>query len=206
MRAWARRAEWLALVILAVAAVAASMVWRQPNAFEGQPLVPPRQAPAFTLVDQHGRPFSSEQLRGKVTAVFFGYTYCPDVCPATVAMFARARQELARTSEADSVRFVFVSVDPERDTPERLARYLEPAGPDVIGLTGTPAQVEQVVAAWGVTAEKVPVSGGVPGAYTVAHTASVLLVDRSGRIRVQLPFGSTAEQLVHDIRQLLTEG
>ena len=205
MRVAARRVEWLAMGLVAVGAVAASMVWRPPSRFEGEPVVPPRPAPAFTLTDQQGRPFSSDRLAGRVAAVFFGYTYCPDVCPATVAMFARARQELAGLPGADAVRFVFISVDPERDTPERLARYLQPAGPGVIGLTGTPDQIRAVVAAWGITAEKVPLSADDPTAYAVVHTASVLLLDRAGRVRVRLPFGSTAEQLVHDIRQLLAE-
>lgn len=193
----------MAVGVLAVAAAVWSMVWRPANPFKGQPLDPAQVAPAFTLVDQYGRPFSSEALRGNVVAIFFGYTHCPDVCPATLSIFAQARRELAAIRASEAVRFVFVSVDPERDTPERIRRYLERVDPGIIGLTGAPEEVRRVLDAWGITAEKVPLSPDSPGAYTIAHTASVLLLDRDGRIRVRLPFGSSAADLVHDVQELL---
>ena len=202
---WVRRlrAELLGIGVLAVAAAVWSVVGRPANSFKGQPLEPTRAAPAFTLVDQHGQPFSSVELKGKVVAIFFGYTHCPDVCPATLATFAQARRQLAGTPASEAVRFVFVSVDPERDTPERIRQYLEPFGPGITGLTGTPQQIGEVLAAWGIAAEKVPLSPDKPDSYTIAHTASVLLLDRTGRIRVRLPFGSSAEDLVHDVQELL---
>ena len=197
------KGELVAVGALAVAAVIASMVWRPTDPFKGEPLEPARPVPAFTLVDQHGRPFSSDALKGKVVAVFFGYTHCPDVCPATLNLFALARRQLADAPESEAVRFVFISVDPERDTPQRLEEYLQAIDPGIIGLTGTPPQVREVLEAWGVTAEKVPLSANDPTTYTMTHTASVLLLDETGRIRVRVPFGSSADDLVHDIRELL---
>ena len=195
--------ELMVIGLLAVAAVAWSMVGRPAKTFRGEVVEPAVVAPAFTLVDQHGRPFSSGSLQGQVVAIFFGYTHCPDVCPATLAMFAQARRQLEGTPAAQAVRFVFVSVDPERDTPERVREHLEVVDPGIIGLTGSPQQVQQVLQAWGIAAQKVPLDPANPQAYTVAHTASVLLLDRAGRLRVRLPFGSRADDLVHDVQQLL---
>ena len=203
MKARALQWELMALGLLGGLAMVWSLMQRPTSSFKGQPVEPAAPAPAFTLVDQHGRPFSSAELRGKVAAIFFGYTHCPDVCPSTLSLFARARSQLQGTPASEAVRFVFVSVDPERDRPEEVRRYVELFDPAIIGLTGTPEQVQQVIEAWGIAVQKVPVSPDNPDVYTIAHTASVFLVDRAGRVRVRLPFGSSADDLVHDVQQLL---
>ena len=197
--------ELAGIGLLGVGAIVWSMLARPANPFRGQPVEPAMAAPAFTLVDQHGRPFPSAELQGKVAAIFFGYTHCPDVCPNTLSLFARARSELQGTPASEAVRFVFVSVDPERDRPEDVRRYVELFDPAIIGLTGTPQQVQRVIQDWGIAAQKVPLSPDNPDAYTLAHTASVFLLDRAGRVRVRLPFGSSAEDLVHDVQQLLRQ-
>ncbi len=129
----------------------------------------------FTLTSTDGRPFGSDQLRGKPFAIFFGFTHCPDVCPTTLSRMARLRSQLG----ADGERFniVFVSVDPESDTPEQIGRYLTLFDTPMVGLTGTPQQLDAVKRAYAVYAQRVPLDGG---GYTMDHTASVFLMGRSG--------------------------
>ncbi|QDP20004.1 SCO family protein [Sphingomonas xanthus] len=129
----------------------------------------------FTLVDGHGQPFSSAKLNGKPAAIFFGFTHCPDVCPTTLARLARLRQQLGKGD--DAFRIVFISVDPERDKPEDVGKYSQLFSTPVIGLTGSPAQVEQVKKQFNVYSEKVPAGGG---GYSVDHTATIFLMDGNG--------------------------
>ena len=130
----------------------------------------------FTLVGADGRPFSSVRLNGRPHAIFFGFTHCPDVCPTTLARLVRLRNQMGRGKEAFDI--LFVSVDPERDGPAEVGAYANLFGSPVIGLTGSPAQVEQVKKQFGIFSQKVPDGDGD---YTVDHTATVLLFDRSGK-------------------------
>jgi protein SCO1/2 len=130
----------------------------------------------FTLIASNGKPFSSSQLNGKPAAVFFGFTHCPDVCPTTIARLTKLRRELGKGDDALSV--VFISVDPERDTPSEVDTYLKLYDSPVIGLTGTPAQIEQVKEQFGIYSRKVEQPGG---SYSVDHTATVILLDPNGQ-------------------------
>jgi protein SCO1/2 len=130
----------------------------------------------FTLTSADGQPFPSSKLSGKPYAIFFGFTHCPDVCPTTLARMARLRTQLGKGPEAFNI--VFVTVDPERDGPSELAGYAALFGSPVIGLTGSPARIEQVKKQFGIFSQKVPDQAG---GYTVDHTASVLLFDRDGK-------------------------
>jgi protein SCO1/2 len=129
----------------------------------------------FTLTDVNGRPFGSDQLRGKPFAIFFGFTRCPDVCPTTLSRMTRLRSQLG--ADGDRFNIVFVSVDPESDTPEQIGRYLTLFDTPIIGLTGTRGQLDTVKRAYAVYAQRVPLEGG---GYTMDHTASVFLMGRSG--------------------------
>ena len=130
----------------------------------------------FTLVGSDGRPFSSARLSGKPAAIFFGFTNCPDVCPTTLARLANLRKQLGKGDEGFSI--VFISVDPERDRPEDVGRYTGLFNTPIVGLTGSPAQVDQVKKQFGVFSQKVPTPGGD---YSVDHTATVFLLDRNGK-------------------------
>ena len=130
----------------------------------------------FKLTASTGKPFSSAELNGKPAAVFFGFTHCPDVCPTTLARLTRLRRELGKGDDALSI--VFISVDPERDTPAEVDNYMKLYETPVIGLTGTPAEIEQVKKQFGIYSRKVEQPGG---GYSVDHTAAVLLVDRNGQ-------------------------
>jgi protein SCO1/2 len=131
----------------------------------------------FTLVGADGMKFSSARLNGRPYAIFFGFTHCPDVCPTTLARLVRLRNQLEK--KADAFDIVFVSVDPERDGPKEVGAYTRLFGSPVIGLTGSPAQIEQVKKQYGIFSEKV--DDGT-GGYNVDHTATVLLFGRDGKL------------------------
>ena len=130
----------------------------------------------FTLTGSDGRPFSSTSLNGRPYTIFFGFTNCPDVCPTTLARLVKLRNDLGAGNT--SFQILFVSVDPERDEPSEVGRYAELFNSPVTGLTGTPAQIDQVKKQFGIFSRKVPDNGG---GYSVDHTSTVLLFDGGGR-------------------------
>lgn len=132
----------------------------------------------FTLTGADGQPFSSAQLAGKPYAVFFGFTHCPDVCPNTLARLAKLRQQLGRGE--DAYRIVFITVDPERDTPEAVGAYAKLFGTPIIGLTGSRAQIDQVAKQHAIYQAKAPLPDA-PDGYTMDHGATVLLFDSAGK-------------------------
>lgn len=152
----------------------------------------------FSLTGHDGRPHALADYRGKVVALFFGYTHCPDVCPTTLLEYAAVARKLGK--DADRLQVVFVSVDPERDTREVLASYVPHFNPAFVGLSGTPQQVAGVMKQYRVVAQKVPQAGG---GYSVDHSAGSYLIDPEGQVRVYEPYGSPVDAITHDIRQLL---
>lgn len=165
---------WAVVGLVALGVVA--LIWRQSEPPQASSTALGTIGGPFTLTGTDGQPFSSGKLNGKPAAVFFGFTHCPDVCPTTIARLARLRRDLGKGDEALSI--VFISVDPERDTPAELGNYMRLYDTPVIGLTGTPGQIEQVKKQFGVFSRKVEQPGG---SYSVDHTASVILLDRNGQ-------------------------
>ncbi len=153
----------------------------------------------FTLTDQYGKPYRLADHRGKVVLLFFGYAHCPDVCPVTLSNWARVEEALAGN---DEVEFVFVTVDPERDTIERLREHLEIFSDNFRGLTGTEEQVTPVYESFGIFREKVAFSSSAMG-YVVDHSTLMLLLDRNGQVRLTFPFDADPDEIVHDVRRLL---
>jgi protein SCO1/2 len=153
----------------------------------------------FRLVDQTGAPVDQSLLRGKWSAVFFGYTYCPDVCPTTLATLGQAASALGE--QARRFQVVFITVDPQRDTPKALATYLSsPSFPkDIKGLTGTPAQIAAVAKAYHVYYQK----EGQGDAYTMDHSAVVYLMDPNGRFTRPLDVGAKPADIVGQIRSAM---
>ena len=187
------------MVVLSLTLTLTGCGVRRP-AFRGTELNPPQSAPDFTLIDQHGRPFRLSDQRGKVVLLFFGYTHCPDVCPTTLATWGQVYDALG--DDAKRVRFVFITVDPERDTPERLQQHLAAFNPEFIGLTGSLDQLEAIYRAFYVYREKAQGSQSAVG-YLVNHTAGTFLIDPEGRWRLRYGFGTPPEDIVEDIRTLL---
>jgi protein SCO1/2 len=164
---------------------------------------PPRPAPDFALRSTSGAEFRLSRHRGKVVVLTFGYTNCADVCPTVLAELAQVRRRLGKA--AQRVQVVYVSVDPERDTLERLNAYTQVFDKTFLGLTGSVDQLGPVWKAYGVSIVRRPVAGDGPGAYLVHHTASLHLIDGAGRLRVMAPFGTPVDDVLHDIRALLAE-
>ena len=183
--------------------LAPAAVTAQPApAFRAGVFEPPRAAPPFELPGSTGAPVRLSDYRGKVVALAFGFTYCPRICPVTLANLARVFEKLG--AAASDVQVVFVSVDPERDTPERMREFLSFFNPGFLGATGTPQQLEAVRNEFGVSANKA-VSAVKKLGYEVHHSSFVYLIDRKGQLRLLMPFGKTADDLEHDIRLLLAE-
>jgi protein SCO1/2 len=151
----------------------------------------------FTLTASSGKPFSSAQLNGKPAAVFFGFTHCPDVCPTTLARLTKLRRELGKGDDALSI--VFISVDPERDTPAEVDTYMKLYDTPVIGLTGTPAQIDQVKKQYGIFSRKVSQPGG---GYSVDHTATVILLDRNGQFSSTISMEEGNEVALDKLRRI----
>lgn len=171
----------------------------QPYQYHGLLLDSPVPASDVTLTSHTGEPVSLSDFRGGLTALYFGYTFCPDVCPTTLSTLNQALELMG--DKADEVQVVMISVDPERDSPEVLASYLSNFNPDFVGLTGTPEQIASAATPFGVFFEKH--EGSAATGYLVDHTASVMVLDREGRLRLVLPFETPAEEIAADLKQLL---
>jgi protein SCO1/2 len=166
----------------------------------GTVLDPPQEVADFTLTSHTGQPLSLSDLRGQVVMLFFGYTNCPDVCPTTLAEFKRAKALLGE--DAERVTFVFVSVDGERDAPEKLAAYVTAFDPDFIGLTGDDATIRGISKDYGVFYQRVSYDN--PTNYLVDHTASSFAVGPDGRLRIVFPYGTPPEVIAQRVRDLLS--
>jgi protein SCO1/2 len=190
------------IVAWAVAAIAvgigAAVIARmqEPVALRaGTALPEPRLIGDFSLVDQHGRPFGRDSLENRWSLVFTGFTHCPDLCPTTLALLASLRARVP----GDSLQFVFVSVDPERDTLERIADYLAHFDARLVGATGTRAEIEKLTNSLGLAQVRNP---GVGGDYTVDHSAALVLIDPRARVTGYFQPPHDAEALAADLAPL----
>jgi protein SCO1/2 len=187
-------------VILGLAIVlAAWFIAEQNYTYQGVLIDPPAKAGDFTLTDQNGNPFRLSEQYGKVVLIFFGYTNCPDVCPITMSDFKNIKAGLG--DKAADVRFVFITVDPERDTPQRLQAFLSAFDPDFIGLTGDTTVLQPVWKSYGVFVQREDVDSAI--GYLVDHSARTYVIDRNGQWRLNYPFGMETEKMTQDILHLL---
>ena len=170
--------------------------------YKGGVIDPPIELPDFELMATDGQPFHLSDVAGDVALVYFGYTYCPDVCPLTMWEVKKALAQLDTGQER--VHVIFISVDPERDTPEKLANYLNAFGPEFIGLTDDFAKTQEMMKPYGAFAEKEEVEDSALG-YLVNHTARLYLINPQRQILQQYPFGFTAEDLSSDLNHLLQQ-
>jgi protein SCO1/2 len=161
-----------------------------------------RDISAFELVDHHGAPFTNATLLGNWSFLFFGYTHCPDVCPTTLSVLNSVAQQLG--DDASDVRFVFISVDPERDTPEHLARFVSYFNGEFIGVTGDKEAIEHLTRQLGVLFMRVA-SEGNPDSYLMDHTAGVFLVDPDGKYHAVFMPPLTAEKIAADFRKIRSD-
>jgi protein SCO1/2 len=153
----------------------------------------------FKLTDHNGKPRTLADFRGKVVVMFFGYTQCPDVCPTTLSDLAAALQKLG--GDANRVQVLFVTVDPERDTPELLSHYVPAFNPTFLGLSGDAAATAATAREFKVLYQKQ--AGSAPGSYSMDHTAGTFIFDPMGRLRLFVGQAQGPEVFAHDIRELL---
>ncbi len=153
----------------------------------------------FRLTDPQGQPRALQDFRGKVVVVFFGFTQCPDVCPGTLMELAEVKRQLG--ADGDKLQGVFITVDPQRDTPEVLQGYMALFDPSFVALRGTPEQIEATAKDFKVFYKKV--EGKTPTSYTMEHSAASFVYDAQGRLRLYVRPGSGPQVLAEDLRLLL---
>jgi protein SCO1/2 len=169
----------------------------------GTPIDPPRELMDFTLPNQDGEPMSLRDLRGKPTLIYFGYTYCPDVCPTTLADLMRAKRQLDELG--DEVNVLMISVDPGRDTSEVLKQYLGNFDEDFIGMAADHETLQQIGADYGLYVRKRQIEG-TSADYLIDHTANTYFVDAEGRLMMIYGYGIPAEVVAEDVRDYLETG
>jgi protein SCO1 len=198
---------WISVgAIAVVAALAGLYVARTlnqpavPSLESGTSLPQARTLTEFALVDTRGAPASPAALRGHPTLVFFGFTHCPDVCPTTLALLANVQRQAALQDERlAGLKVALISVDPERDTPELLGKYIDSFGGDFIGLTGSASEIVKATRAFGVAAARVEQAGG---GYTMDHSATVFALDSQARVVALFTPPLSAAALTRDIARL----
>lgn len=170
-------------------------------AFKGVDITGVDYAKDLPLTDQFGRQRHLKDFAGKVVVVFFGYTHCPDVCPTTMTELAQVKQDLG--PDGSRLLAIFVTVDPERDTPEVLKAYMANFDPDFLALRGTEQELAAVAKDFKIFYRQVP--GPTPTSYTMDHSAGMYMFDPDGRLRLFHRYGSATQALVDDTRLLLGE-
>lgn len=156
----------------------------------------------MAMVDSSGHLRTLADYKGKVVVIYFGYTHCPDVCPTTLAELAHVMRLLK--SDAKKVQVIMITVDPKRDTPAIIDKYVKAFYPTFIGLSGTAEQLEKTAKSFKVYYAKIP--GTTPNNYAMGHSSRIYIVDRKGRARVLLDGTAPPKAIAHDIKQLLPSG
>ncbi len=188
----------IAAVLGAFVAGAAMLVAAMLYVLPGETTKPSSVGGSFRLLDHNGRVVTEANFKGRPFLVFFGFTHCPDICPTALFEMSEVLKRLG--SDADKTAALFISVDPERDTPEKLKDYVSSFHPRVIGLTGTPAEIEAVTRTYRAYAKKVPLDGG---GYTMDHSAIVYLMDKEGRFVAPFNLKRSADQAAADLKRRL---
>jgi protein SCO1 len=173
----------------------------QPKAaFEATDITGADFASSLQLTNHHGKPASLSDFKGKVVVLFFGYTHCPDVCPTTMSDLAQAMKLLGK--DADHVQVLFVTLDPARDTPEVLAKYVPYFDQRFLGLYGSESQIADTAHHFKISASKQPPDAR--GNYSIDHSAGTYVYDPQGKIRLYMNYGTSAAAIAHDLRLLMS--
>ena len=171
------------------------------SGFSGIDITGADYATGFSLTDHNGQTRSLADFKGKVVVIFFGYTQCPDVCPTSMSEMAQAKQLLG--ADGDKLQGLFVSVDPERDTPEIMKEYMGSFDPTFLALYAQPDKLPEVAKSFRIYYKKV--DGKTPTSYTMDHSAGSYVYDTQGRLRLYHRYGSGAPALAGDLKKLLAE-
>ncbi len=192
---------WLAVGALLGWVVMMGLASLRPYQLRGSVIDSSAPAPEIVLAATDGSTYSLRERQGRVVLIFFGYTSCPDVCPATLSEMREVRKALGE--RAADVDMLFITVDPARDSLERMGKYVSLFDPAILGLTGSPEALEAVYRAYGVTVEFQTET--TAAGYLVTHSSRVYVVDRAGKLRLTYPFGTAVDDIVQDVRYLLKE-
>jgi protein SCO1/2 len=190
-----------AFLVIIVGLILVSQLTGKQYRFYGTLIDPPVEAYDFSLTHADGSVFRLSDQKGKVVLLFFGYTHCPDVCPTTLADYKAMAAELG--DKADQVAFVYITVDPQRDTPEIIARYARAFNPAFIGLSGTDTELDPIYERYGVFHEIQDVQ--TADNYLVSHTSVIYVIDKQGDWRLTFPFELGPYEMVADVEYLLSE-
>jgi protein SCO1 len=175
--------------------------WIMPPSYNGQVIDAKTPVTNFTLTGPGGEPVSLIDFRDKVVVLYYGYTYCPDVCPATMVELRNAVQALGR--QADEIQVIMISLDPERDMPDTLEKYVTHFNPSFIGLTGTEDEIINASTPLGIFYERE--EGTTATGYLINHTATVMVLDKRGHLRLVYPFDTPGEDIAADLKYLARE-
>ncbi len=201
MRGW--RLWFLAVLLTVVGCQPAGQGDQGETAFRGTDISHEKFGGALELKDHNGVKRSLKDFRGKWVVLFFGYTHCPDVCPTTLGDTAEALK-LMTPEQAKQVQVIWVSVDPERDTPDMLRDYVTYFHPDFLSMTGTDAEIAKAASDFRIVYRR-HVTSGVSG-YLIDHTAGSYVIDPNGKLRLLLPFAIPAPDMAHDLTLLMQKG
>jgi len=185
-------------VFIVTAGLFTGFYFLRPHGFHGTVIQSNDPAYDFSLTSTAGN-ISPSNYRGKLVLLYFGYTNCVDICPATLATAGQALQQLGKN--ADNVQLIMISLDPMRDTPNVLATYVTQFHPSFIGVTGTRDQLEEVATLYGIYYNKTESIDGMD--YTLNHTSTLLVIDRDGYLKLTYAFGVTAEEIADDLKYML---
>lgn len=192
-----RTIAWLAVAALAAAAGYVMLTGNPSLLRDGNAPLSAAVGGPFTLITHEGKRLSSEELKGKPFAIFFGFTYCPDVCPTSLLDMSNHIKALG--PDASRMGYLFVSVDSERDTPDQLKLYLSSFDPALVGLTGTPQEIADITRKYRVLFEKVPTKEG----YTINHTATTYLMDAKGQLAGTLAYQEKEDSALPKLKRLI---
>jgi protein SCO1/2 len=190
---------WFLLVLIAAVGVVFGFVIERPYTFRGSVIDPAVPAPEFSLLSSQGEEYSLVSRTGKFVLIFFGYTYCPDVCPTTLSEMKEIKARLK--DKAENIEFVFITVDPQRDTQEQLTRYLASFDGSFFGLTGTTEQLEMVWKDYGVYREIQETDNSL--GYLVDHTSRLYLINSQGELMMTYLYETTLDEIVSDLNYLI---
>lgn len=191
----------LALAGLLVLACSDRQAESTPSLLYGRMLDAPRSLATFELVDQHGDPFVRERLGDRWSILFAGFTHCPDICPTTLATLTAAQKRAGISS--DQLQIVFLSVDPQRDSPEHLAAYMRHFNPEWTALTGAKAEIDRLLGSLEMAYVRVPMGNGE---YTMDHSTALVLIDPDGRMRGYFTAPLDAAELADDLGRIARAG
>lgn len=187
-------------IVAVIAGLAAGFYFFRPHTFHGTVIQSPEPSYDFTLTSANGD-VSLSDFRGKLVLIYFGYTFCPDICPATLANVGQALNQIG--AKAEDVQLIMVSLDPERDTPEKLAEYVGHFHPSFIGITGTKEEIDTVASLYGIFYQVN--QGSDATKYLIDHTATLLVIDREGYLKLVFPFGVTAQEIADDLKYMIRQ-